>query len=45
MQNGDVKHTHADLKNLNRVINTNQKSTKLEVGIKRFIEWHNEYYG
>jgi len=44
MQKGDVKHTHADLKNLNRVIKSNQVSTKLEVGIKRFIEWHNEYY-
>ena len=37
MQNGDVKHTHADLKNLNRVINTNQKSTNLKLVLKDLL--------
>lgn len=44
MQKGDVKQTHADLKNLKRITKSKQISTKLEVGIKKFIEWHNEYY-
>lgn len=44
MQKGDVRYTHADLKNLKKVINSKKASTKLETGIKKFIEWHNEYY-
>ena len=34
MQKGDVKHTHADLKNLNKVTGSKQLNTKLKIGIK-----------
>ena len=44
MQKGDVKHTHADLKNLNKVTGSKQLNTKLKIGIKKFIEWHNKHY-
>ena len=44
MQKGDVKYTHANLKNLNKIIKSKQINTKIEKGIKKFIEWHNEYY-
>ena len=34
MQKGDVKHTHADLKNLNKVTGSKQLNTKLKIGVK-----------
>lgn len=44
MQKGDVKYTHANLKNLNKILKSKQINTEIEKGIKKFIEWHNEYY-
>ena len=43
LQQGDVKDTHASLKKLNTKINYKPK-TSLDDGIKKFIDWHNEYY-
>ena len=45
MQKGDVKYTHADLRKLKKTIQLKKSSTKLQVGIKNFISWHNKYYG
>ena len=45
MQKGDVKYTHADLKKLKKIIPFKKSSTKLHIGIKNFISWHNKYYG
>lgn len=44
MQKGDVKYTHANLKNLNKILKSKQVNTEIEKGVKKFIEWHNEYY-
>ena len=43
MQKGDVKSTRADTKKLYKLINYKPK-TKIEIGIKNFIDWYKNYY-
>tara|TARA_X000000368_G_scaffold373341_1_gene324280 strand:- start:261 stop:608 length:348 start_codon:yes stop_codon:yes gene_type:complete len=43
MQKGDVKHTHASVKKLSKIINFKPK-TSISIGIKKFVNWYNEYY-
>jgi UDP-glucuronate 4-epimerase len=43
MQPGDVLRTYADVSDLERDINF-KPSTSIEDGLKRFIEWYEEYY-
>ena len=43
MQPGDAKFTHANLSELNKWINFKPK-TKLSSGIKKFINWYEDYY-
>ena len=43
MQKGDVKHTHADVKQLNKIIKFYPK-TKISEGISQFVSWYNKYY-
>ncbi len=43
MQKGDVKHTHASVKKLNKIINFKPK-TSISTGIKKFVNWYNKYY-
>mgnify|MGYP001242760871 FL=1 len=43
MQKGDVKHTHASVKKLSKIINFKPK-TSISTGIKKFVNWYNEYY-
>ena len=43
MQKGDVKHTHANVKQLVNLIKFKPK-TKISDGIKNFVKWFNEYY-
>ena len=43
MQPGDVEKTYAETKTLEKLINY-FPSTKLESGIKIFIEWYKRYY-
>ena len=43
MQPGDVEKTCADTIELEKLINY-QPKTKLEDGIKKFINWYQEYY-
>ena len=44
MQPGDVSFTHASLKQLKKLIKY-QPKTKLEDGIRNFLDWYQEYYG
>ena len=44
MQKGDLKYTHANLKNLMDWINFKPR-TNLKNGIKAFVEWYDNYYG
>jgi len=44
MQKGDLKQTYASLKEIKKLINYSPK-TSISVGIKKFITWHNSYYG
>ena len=43
MQKGDVKYTHASVKKLSKIINFKPK-TSISIGIKKFVNWYNEYY-
>ena len=43
MQMGDVKYTHANLKNLKKWINFKPKTNLID-GIRIFVKWYNEYY-
>lgn len=43
LQQGDVLKTHASIKNIEKLIGK-QKKTSLENGIKEYIKWFNEYY-
>lgn len=43
MQKGEVKQTHANIKNLKKIIGF-KPNTNIKAGIKKFITWHNEYY-
>jgi UDP-glucuronate 4-epimerase len=43
MQKGEVKQTHASLKNLKKIIGF-KPNTNIKVGIKKFIVWYNSYY-
>ena len=44
MQKGDVKQTYANLKEIKKLINYSPK-TSISNGIKKFITWHDSYYG
>ena len=43
MQKGEVKRTHASLINLKKITNFKPK-TKIHIGIKKFVDWHNSYF-
>jgi UDP-glucuronate 4-epimerase len=43
MQPGDVLRTYADVSDLEREINF-KPSTSIEDGLKKFVEWYEEYY-
>lgn len=43
MQPGDIKSTYADIEDLERSIGFRPK-TKIEDGVKKFIDWYLEYY-
>jgi UDP-glucuronate 4-epimerase len=43
IQSGDVPKTHADIKKLKELINFKPKY-KIEIGIKKFIDWYINYY-
>ena len=43
MQQGDIKHTHANVKKLIKLIRF-KPNTKVEKGIKNFVNWFNESY-
>ena len=43
MQQGELRYTHADLKNIKSWINFNPK-TNITKGIKEFVAWYNNYY-
>ena len=43
MQKGDIRHTHANVKQLVDLIKFNPK-TKITDGIKNFIDWFDDYY-
>jgi UDP-glucuronate 4-epimerase len=43
MQPGDVLRTYADVSDLERDINF-KPSTSIEEGLKKFVDWYNEYY-
>ncbi len=43
MQKGDIKHTHADVKQLINLIKFKPK-TKISKGIKNFVDWFDDYY-
>ena len=42
MQKGDIKHTHADVKQLINLIKFKPK-TKISKGIKNFVDWFDDY--
>lgn len=44
MQPGDVESTWADVKDLERITGF-APATPLKDGIKKYVEWHREYYG
>ena len=43
VQIGDVYKTHAEIKKIKKVTNYSPK-TKIEIGLKKFINWYKEYY-
>ncbi len=43
LQPGDVLETYADIDKAQKMLNYNQK-TKIEEGIKKFIDWYLKYY-
>ena len=43
MQSGDVKYTHANLKEIKNWIQFKPK-TNLKTGIKYFVNWYKNYY-
>ena len=43
MQQGDVKYTHANIDLLFNWIKF-KPSTNLESGVKRFVQWFDDYY-
>jgi len=43
LQKGEVKQTHASIAKIKKLINFKPK-TNIEVGIKKFVEWYNNYY-
>jgi UDP-glucuronate 4-epimerase len=43
MQPGDVLRTYADVSDLERDINF-KPSTSIEDGLKKFVEWYEDYY-
>ena len=44
MQPGDVRDTYADISAIQRDLGF-EPSTKIEVGIPRFVAWYREYHG
>ena len=44
MQKGDVKQTYANLKEIKKLIRYSPR-TSISDGIKKFITWHDSYYG
>ncbi len=43
IQKGEVKRTHASLKNLKKFTKF-KPNTKIHIGIKKFVNWHNSYF-
>ena len=43
MQKGEVKQTHASLKNISKLIKYKPK-TNIKTGIRKFVNWHNNYF-
>jgi UDP-glucuronate 4-epimerase len=43
MQKGEVKQTHASLKNISKLIKYKPK-TNIKNGIRKFVDWHNNYF-
>ena len=43
LQLGDIKDTQADIRKLKRLV-PNYKNTKIEKGIKLFVDWYKSYY-
>ena len=43
MQKGDVKYTHANINSINSWIDF-KPTTKLQTGIKLFVNWYNSFY-
>ena len=43
LQKGDVEKTESDTSELYKVINFKPK-TKIDVGIRKFVNWYLEYY-
>lgn len=43
MQNGDVKNTYADTKELEKAINY-KATTNIEEGLERFVDWYKSFY-
>ena len=43
MQQGDVKNTHADISEIDNLINYKPQYS-IYVGVKRYVEWFKEYY-
>ena len=44
MQPGDVRDTYADISAIQRDLGF-QPSTKIDVGIPRFVDWYRAYHG
>jgi UDP-glucuronate 4-epimerase len=44
MQPGDVRDTYADISAIQRDLGF-QPSTKIDIGIPRFVEWYRAYHG
>ena len=43
MQKGEVEQTHASLKNISKLIKYKPK-TNIKTGIRKFVDWHNDYF-
>ena len=43
MQKGEVKKTHASLRNISKLIKYKPK-TNIKTGIRKFVDWHNKYF-
>ena len=43
MQLGDIKESYADIKKSNKMLRY-EPTTNVDVGIKRFVRWYNEYH-